>query len=106
MFFIQGLFAVVEFCQKDSIKSLQNGTHTPTQSTEAAIPFKSRFLNLRLKNPSSQVSGQPFVQTTNQSPPSSKKLFELLSYAESVSLHVYLRFFFFLFGFSRQGFSV
>ncbi|XP_021070668.1 poly(A) RNA polymerase, mitochondrial isoform X1 [Mus pahari] len=79
-----GLFAVVEFCQKDSINSLQNGTHSPTQSTEAAIPFKSRFLNLRLKNPSSQVSGQPFVKTNNQSPPSSKKLFELLSCAESI----------------------
>ncbi|GAB1301412.1 Poly(A) RNA polymerase, mitochondrial [Apodemus speciosus] len=79
-----GLYAVVEFCQKDSINSLQNGTHTPTQSTEAAIPFKSRFLNIRLKNPSSQISGQPFVQTNNQLPPSSKKLFELLSCAESI----------------------
>lgn len=79
-----GLYAVVEFCQKDSINSLQNGTHTPTQSTEAAIPFKSRFLNLKLKNPSNQVSGQSFVQANSQSPPSSKKLFELLSYAESL----------------------
>uniref|UniRef100_A0A8I6A369 Mitochondrial poly(A) polymerase n=1 Tax=Rattus norvegicus TaxID=10116 RepID=A0A8I6A369_RAT len=79
-----GLYAVVEFCQKDSINSLQNGTHTPTQSTEAAIPFKSRFLNLKLKNPSNQVSGQSFVQADSQSPPSSKKLFELLSYAESI----------------------
>ncbi|XP_028634034.1 poly(A) RNA polymerase, mitochondrial isoform X1 [Grammomys surdaster] len=79
-----GLHAVVEFCQKDSINSLQNGTHTPAQRIEAAIPFKSRFLNLRLKNPSSQISGQPSVQTNNQSPPSSKKLFKLLSYAESI----------------------
>ncbi|XP_052584163.1 poly(A) RNA polymerase, mitochondrial isoform X1 [Peromyscus californicus insignis] len=79
-----GLYAVVEFCQKDSVNSLQNGTHTPNQRTEPAIPFKSRFLNLKLKNPSNQISEQSYAQTNNQSPPSSKKLFELLSYAESM----------------------
>lgn len=89
--FIQGLYAVVEFCQKDSVNSLQNGTHTPNQRIEPAIPFKSRFLNLKLKNPSNQIPEQSYAQTNNQSPPSSKKLLELLNYAESVSLHVYLR---------------
>ncbi|XP_055485286.1 poly(A) RNA polymerase, mitochondrial isoform X2 [Psammomys obesus] len=79
-----GLYAVVEFCQKDSINSLQNGTHTPSLSTEATIPFKSRFLNLKLKNPSNQISEQSFAHTNNQFPPSSKKLFELLNYAESI----------------------
>ncbi|XP_060236638.1 poly(A) RNA polymerase, mitochondrial isoform X3 [Meriones unguiculatus] len=79
-----GLYAVVEFCQKDSINSLQNGTHTPSLSTEATIPFKSRFLNLKLKNPSNQISEQSFAHTNNQLPPSSKKLFELLNYAESI----------------------
>jgi poly(A) RNA polymerase len=68
------------------VYSLQGGIHTPSLGTEAAIPFKSRFFNLKLKNPSSQISEQPCVETTNQLPPSSKKLFEILYYAESVSL--------------------
>uniref|UniRef100_A0A8C0W498 Poly(A) RNA polymerase, mitochondrial n=2 Tax=Castor canadensis TaxID=51338 RepID=A0A8C0W498_CASCN len=79
-----GLYAVVEFCRKDSVYSLQGGIHTPSLGTEAAIPFKSRFFNLKLKNPSSQISEQPCVETTNQLPPSSKKLFEILYYAESI----------------------
>lgn len=91
-FLFQGLYAVVEFCQKDGVNSLQNGTHIPKQSTEPAIPFKSRFLNLKLKNSSNQIPEELHAQTNNQSPPSSKKLFELLNYAENVSLHVYFRF--------------
>ncbi|XP_048665734.1 poly(A) RNA polymerase, mitochondrial [Marmota marmota marmota] len=79
-----GLYAVVEFCQKESICSLQNGTHTPSMVTEAAIPFRSRFFNLKLKNPSNQTSERPCIQSSNQLPPSSKKLFELLCYAESI----------------------
>ncbi|XP_071456040.1 poly(A) RNA polymerase, mitochondrial isoform X2 [Marmota flaviventris] len=79
-----GLYAVVEFCQKESIRSLQNGTHTPSMVTEAAIPFRSRFFNLKLKNPSNQTSERPCIQSSNQLPPSSKKLFELLCYAESI----------------------
>nr|XP_004659699.2 poly(A) RNA polymerase, mitochondrial isoform X1 [Jaculus jaculus] len=79
-----GLYAVVEFCQKDSINSLQNGTVTPSLRTEAAIPFRSRFFNLKLRSPSNQTSEQSSVQPNNQSPPSSKKLLESLCYAESV----------------------
>ncbi|MBZ3883947.1 Poly(A) RNA polymerase, mitochondrial, partial [Sciurus carolinensis] len=79
-----GLYAVVEFCQKESIHSLQNGTHTPSMVTEAAIPFRSRFFNLKPKNPSNQTSEWSHIQSSNQLPPSSKKLFELLCYAESI----------------------
>uniref|UniRef100_A0A8C9P9U2 Mitochondrial poly(A) polymerase n=1 Tax=Spermophilus dauricus TaxID=99837 RepID=A0A8C9P9U2_SPEDA len=79
-----GLYAVVEFCQKESIHSLKNGTHTPSMVTEAAIPFRSRFFNLKLKNPSNQTSERPYIQSSNQLPPSSKKLFELLCCAESI----------------------
>ncbi|KAL1784244.1 poly(A) RNA polymerase, mitochondrial isoform X1 [Sigmodon hispidus] len=75
-----GLYAVVEFCQKDSVISLQNGTHFPNESTEPAIPLRSRFLNLKLKNPSNHIP----EQRNNQLPPSSNKLFELLNYAESI----------------------
>lgn len=85
MFLIQGLYAVVEFCQKESVASLQNLTRTPSMGTEAAIPFRSRFFNLKLKNSSDQTSEQPYMPHCNQSPPSSKKLFELLCDAESVS---------------------
>ncbi|XP_025856656.1 poly(A) RNA polymerase, mitochondrial [Vulpes vulpes] len=79
-----GLYAVVEFCQKESVTSLQNITRTPSMDTEAAIPFKSRFFNLKMKNPSSQTSEQSCIQCSNHSPPSSKKLSELLCYAESI----------------------
>ncbi|XP_055003337.1 poly(A) RNA polymerase, mitochondrial [Sorex araneus] len=88
-----GLYAVVEFCQKESVASLQSVTRTPSLGTEAAIPFRSRFFNLKLKSSSSQTSEQPSVQCSNQSPPSNKKLFELLCCAESVDdqLHTLLR---------------
>lgn len=88
-----GFYAVVEFCQKDSVNSLQSEAYTPNMSTESAIPFKSRFLNLKLKNLSNQIPEQLCAQTSNQSPPSSKKLFELLNYAESIDdqLHTLLK---------------
>ncbi|XP_008848745.1 poly(A) RNA polymerase, mitochondrial isoform X1 [Nannospalax galili] len=79
-----GLYAVVEFCQKDSINSLKNETHTPCLDTEAVIPFKSRFFNLKLKHQSNRISEPLCTQSSSQSPPSSKKLFELLNYAESM----------------------
>ncbi|XP_059567865.1 poly(A) RNA polymerase, mitochondrial isoform X2 [Myotis daubentonii] len=80
-----GLYAVVEFCQKESVASLQNLTRTPSMGTEAAIPFRSRFFNLKLKNSSNETSEQSRIPCCNQSPPSSKKLFELLCDAESTS---------------------
>ncbi|XP_008584358.1 PREDICTED: poly(A) RNA polymerase, mitochondrial isoform X2 [Galeopterus variegatus] len=82
--FSEGLYAVVEFCQKESVDSLQNGAHTPSMSTEAVIPFRSRYFNLKLKNPSNQTSQQSHIQCSNQLPPSSKKIFELLRCAESI----------------------
>ncbi|XP_017390923.1 poly(A) RNA polymerase, mitochondrial isoform X2 [Cebus imitator] len=75
------LYAVVEFCQKESVRSLQNETHAPSKGMEVAIPFRSRFFNLKLKN---QTSERSCVQMSNQLPPSSKKLFEVLRDAESV----------------------
>ncbi|XP_077008906.1 poly(A) RNA polymerase, mitochondrial isoform X2 [Tamandua tetradactyla] len=88
-----GLYAVVEFCQKESVASFQNSTHTPSLGAEAVIPFRSRFFNLKLKNPSTKTSEQSHIQCSDQSPPSSKKLFELLHYAESIDdqLHTLLK---------------
>ncbi|XP_007950108.1 poly(A) RNA polymerase, mitochondrial [Orycteropus afer afer] len=79
-----GLHAVIEFCQKESVASLQDAACTPSLRREAAIPFRSRFFNLKLKNPLNQTSEQSSIQCCNQSPPSSKKLFELLCYADSI----------------------
>ncbi|KAG8516633.1 Poly(A) RNA polymerase, mitochondrial [Galemys pyrenaicus] len=79
-----GLYAVVEFCQKESIASLQNVARTPSMGKEATIPFRSRFFNLKLKNSSNQPYEQSSIQCSNHSPPSSKKLFELLCCAESI----------------------
>ncbi|XP_039695642.1 poly(A) RNA polymerase, mitochondrial isoform X1 [Pteropus medius] len=79
-----GLYAVVEFCQKESVASLQNVTRTPSMGTEAAIPFRSRFFSLKLKNPSNQISEQSHIPFSNHSPPPNKKLFKLLCDAESI----------------------
>ncbi|XP_011832716.1 PREDICTED: poly(A) RNA polymerase, mitochondrial [Mandrillus leucophaeus] len=76
-----GLYAVVEFCRKESVGSLQNGTRTPSMAMETAIPFRSRFLSLKLKN---QTSEQSCIQSSDQLPPSNRKLVELLCYAESI----------------------
>lgn len=80
-----GLYAAVEFCQKESVTSLQNITRTPSLGPEAAIPFKSRYLNLKLRNSLNQTSELSSIQCSNQSSPSSKKLYQLLCCAESVS---------------------
>ncbi|KAM9230882.1 poly(A) RNA polymerase, mitochondrial isoform 2-T2 [Dugong dugon] len=77
-----GLHAVVEFRQKGSVASLQDAACTPSLGTEAAVPFRSRFFSVKLKNPS--TSEKSSIQRSGQSPPSSKKLFELLCYAESI----------------------
>ncbi|XP_055286006.1 poly(A) RNA polymerase, mitochondrial [Moschus berezovskii] len=79
-----GLYAVVEFCQKESVTSLQNITRTPSLGPEAAIPFKSRYFNLKLRNSLNQTSELSSIQCSNQSSPSSKKLYQLLCCAESV----------------------
>ncbi|XP_003468693.3 poly(A) RNA polymerase, mitochondrial isoform X1 [Cavia porcellus] len=79
-----GFYAVVEFCQKDSVDSLLKRTQTPAHGTEAAIPFRSRFLSLKLRSPPSQGSEQPQVLLNNQLPPSNRKLSELLCAAESI----------------------
>ncbi|KAM6215809.1 poly(A) RNA polymerase, mitochondrial [Rhynchocyon petersi] len=79
-----GLHAVVEFCQKESIALLQEATSTSSIGREAAIPFRSRFFNLKLKSPLHQTSEQSHMQCSSQSPPSNKKLSELLCCAESI----------------------
>ncbi|XP_040848487.1 poly(A) RNA polymerase, mitochondrial isoform X1 [Ochotona curzoniae] len=80
-----GLYAVVEFSQQESVGSVLSGALPPRLgSGEAAIPFRSRFINLRPKQGPSQASDLPCVQTSHQLPPPSKKLFELLCHAESV----------------------
>ncbi|XP_005387247.1 PREDICTED: poly(A) RNA polymerase, mitochondrial isoform X1 [Chinchilla lanigera] len=79
-----GFYAVVEFCQKDSVDSLLNRTQTPATGTEAAIPFRSRFLYLKPKGPSSHAAKQSLARSSNHLPPSKRKLFELLCSAESV----------------------
>uniref|UniRef100_A0A673VNS2 Mitochondrial poly(A) polymerase n=1 Tax=Suricata suricatta TaxID=37032 RepID=A0A673VNS2_SURSU len=75
-----GLYAVVEFRQKESVSSLQNATRTPSMGTETAVPFRSRFFSLKTKNPLNPTS----IRCSIHSPPSSKKLLELLCYAESI----------------------
>lgn len=48
---------------------------------ETAIPFRSRFLSLEVEN---QTSERSCIQSSDQLPPSNRKLFELLCYAESI----------------------
>ncbi|KAJ8278061.1 hypothetical protein GJAV_G00083400 [Gymnothorax javanicus] len=60
-----GIFAVVEFSEKDSVASLREATSIPTNQHETAVPFKTRLLSLRANN--SKLSNfQPSVQLRKQ----------------------------------------
>uniref|UniRef100_F7GIA7 Mitochondrial poly(A) polymerase n=1 Tax=Monodelphis domestica TaxID=13616 RepID=F7GIA7_MONDO len=79
-----GIHAVIEYSKKESIASLQDSTFIPHGETEFPIPFKSRFFNINLKNPSNQISDGTLVQCSDQSSPSNVDLVEMLCNAESV----------------------
>lgn len=82
---LQGMYAVVEFSERDHITSLQDATGTPQFVDECPVPFKSRIFTLTLKNSTSQSSEQTPIHYHKQSPVSVGDLAKKLCDADSVS---------------------
>ncbi|XP_039769881.1 poly(A) RNA polymerase, mitochondrial isoform X2 [Ornithorhynchus anatinus] len=83
-----GVRAVVEYSKKESVASLLEAARIPGAEAEAVVPFKSRFLNLKLKNPSVQTNAS--VQCINQSTRPYKEFIKTLCEAESIENQLYM----------------
>lgn len=81
----QGMYAVVEFANREGVKSLLEEAVIPSVSDEAVVPFKSRLLSL--KNLSSANSSKQLTdkQLWPQTSIPTNQLIERLSREESVS---------------------
>ncbi|XP_038611574.1 poly(A) RNA polymerase, mitochondrial [Tachyglossus aculeatus] len=85
-----GVRAVVEFSKKQSVASLLEAARLPGAEAESVVPFKSRFLNLKLKNPSIQTANSVSVQCINQSTRPYKEFITTLCEAESIENQLYM----------------
>ncbi|XP_034717807.1 poly(A) RNA polymerase, mitochondrial isoform X2 [Etheostoma cragini] len=83
-----GLYAVVEFANRESVASLFEGATIPSVSHESTVPFKSRLLSLRnigLADSTNQQSGQ---QCHPQTPIPINELIQRLSKEESIEQQI------------------
>ncbi|XP_028425234.1 poly(A) RNA polymerase, mitochondrial isoform X2 [Perca flavescens] len=83
-----GLYAVVEFANRESVASLFEGAAIPSVSHESMVPFKSRLLSLRnigLADSTNQQSGQ---QCQPQTPIPINELIQRLSKEESIDQQI------------------
>ncbi|XP_031154095.1 poly(A) RNA polymerase, mitochondrial isoform X2 [Sander lucioperca] len=83
-----GLYAVVEFANRESVASLFEGAAIPSVSHESTVPFKSRLLSLRnigLADSTNQQSGQ---QCQPQTPIPINELIQRLSKEESIDQQI------------------
>ncbi|XP_043085379.1 LOW QUALITY PROTEIN: poly(A) RNA polymerase, mitochondrial [Puntigrus tetrazona] len=78
-----GLYAVVEFSNKESIASLKESTNVPAVDHEAVVPFKSRLLSLKWSGSLSRNHSVPDLK--EQSPPSINEIIQLLSEKDSIN---------------------
>ncbi|XP_053122112.1 poly(A) RNA polymerase, mitochondrial [Hemicordylus capensis] len=83
-----GLYALVEFSERDSIASLQESTEIPRLQDDCPVPFKSRIFTLTLKNSPSQAS-EP-IHCHKQSTISFGELIKKLCNADSMSDQLYM----------------
>ncbi|XP_051871545.1 poly(A) RNA polymerase, mitochondrial [Pristis pectinata] len=79
-----GIYALVEFSDKESIEAVQNSSTIPSLQHECAVPFKSRFFNLRNKHVGSLTSTHPSVPQLKQSVIPPNELLLKLSGAKSI----------------------
>ncbi|KAJ8395042.1 hypothetical protein AAFF_G00039930 [Aldrovandia affinis] len=80
-----GIYAVVEFSEKDGIASLQEATSITSVSHEATVPFKTRLLSLK----ANESNSQPPVQCLQQTPIGVNKLVQKLSREDSIDQQSY-----------------
>ncbi|KAJ8375962.1 hypothetical protein SKAU_G00065420 [Synaphobranchus kaupii] len=83
-----GIYAVVEFSEKDSIASLREATSIPSIQHETAVPFKTRLLSLKANN-LNLSSSQPSVQCQKQTTIGVKELILKLSQEDSIDQQLY-----------------
>lgn len=87
---LQGVYAVVEFSNRDGVASLLEDAVIPSVTNEALVPFKSRLLSL--KNLSSVDSNQQSsLPCQPQTTIPINQLIQRLSREESVSGLIMLR---------------
>ncbi|XP_078393941.1 poly(A) RNA polymerase, mitochondrial [Cetorhinus maximus] len=84
-----GVYAVVEFSNKESIGTLKGFSSIPRLQHECAVPFKSRFFNLRNNHPRELSAAQPSVPCLKQSVIPVNELLQKLSGAESIDEQLY-----------------
>ncbi|XP_034008612.1 poly(A) RNA polymerase, mitochondrial isoform X1 [Trematomus bernacchii] len=85
-YFFYGIYAVVEFANKESIASLFEGTAIPSIGTESMMPFKSRLLSMRNLD-SVDLRNQPKKHLAQQSIPINE-LIQRLSKEESIDQQI------------------
>lgn len=83
--FLQGIYAVVEFANRESITSLLERAAIPHVSHESVVPFKSRLLSLNNLSQADSPNQQFGQQCQPQTTPPINELIQRLSKEESVS---------------------
>lgn len=85
-----GIYALVEFSGKESIEAVQRASTIPGLQHECAVPFKSRFFNLRNNHLGSQAAIHPSVLRLKQSVISLNELLQNISGAASIDEQLYM----------------
>ncbi|XP_041717892.2 poly(A) RNA polymerase, mitochondrial [Coregonus clupeaformis] len=83
-----GTYAVVEFANKESLKSLHEGTAIPSINHEATVPFKSRLLSLRNTGPLDLSNGQSAPQCQPQTTIPINDLIQRMSKEDSIDKQI------------------
>lgn len=83
----QGLYAVVEFANREDVASLLGAAAIPSVSHESMVPFKSRLLSLKNLGSADSPNQQPGQQWQPQTTIPINELIQRLSREESVSLY-------------------
>ncbi|XP_067863371.1 poly(A) RNA polymerase, mitochondrial [Heptranchias perlo] len=84
-----GIYAVVEFSDKESIGTLKGFSSIPKLQHECAVPFKSRFFNLRNNPPRELSAAHSSVPRLKQSVIPLNELLQKLSGAENIDEQLY-----------------
>lgn len=82
---LQGMYAVVEFANRESVVSLLEEAVIPSVNHESMVPFKSRLLSLKNLGSADSTNQQSGHQCQPQATIPINELIQRLSREESVS---------------------
>lgn len=82
---LQGIYAVVQFTTKDSVRVLKANCTIPSVQHEAAVPFKSRLLSLKSTGQGGQSNASNTLKLQKHLPVPVSDLTQHLSKQDSVS---------------------